>query len=106
MIVITNKDHLLVYDNKNFKHVKTIPIPLLQTVSREPNEIIGMEKSHCEDFLAVITGKKLIMKDKKLNQLFIFKRNNMYDTHDHSDLFRLHKRIVLKDIAIFDRVCP
>lgn len=29
MIIITNKDHLLVYDNKNFKHVKTIPIPLL-----------------------------------------------------------------------------
>ena len=29
----------------------------------------------------------------------------MHDANDHADLFRLHKRIILKDIPIFDKVC-
>jgi hypothetical protein len=105
MIIVTNKDQLLVYDNRNFKHIKTIPIPLLTTQTREANEIIGIQKSHCEESLAIISGKNLVMNEQKLNQLFIFKRQTIYETQDHTDIFTLYKRVILKDIPIFDRVC-
>jgi hypothetical protein len=105
MIVVTNVDHLLLYDNRNFKLVKTIPIPLLKTESREPNEIIGIQKSECENFIAVISGKNLIMNEQMQNQLFIFKRSNIYDTKNFTDLFRLHKRIIVKELPWFNKVC-
>ena len=61
MIVVTNRDKLLFYDNRGLKLIKTIPIPLLATESRESNEIIGIQKSYCEGFLAIVSGKNLIM---------------------------------------------
>ena len=57
-----------------------------------------MQKSECENFLAVISGKNLIKKEQKVNQLFIFKRAEGCE-------FALFKRIIVKDLAIFDKVC-
>jgi hypothetical protein len=54
-----------VYSNKNFRKLHKIPIPLLETETREPNEIIGMEKSPDEKFIAIVTGKNLIMNQQK-----------------------------------------
>ena len=61
IIVATNVDHLLMFENKSFKLVGKIPIPLMKTESREPNEIIGIQKSDDENFLGIISGKNLIM---------------------------------------------
>jgi|TARA_B110000285_G_scaffold233155_1_gene306101 hypothetical protein len=57
-----------------------------------------MQKSNCENFLAVISGKNLIMKEQKANQLFIFKRKQGVQ-------FELYKRIIVKDIPIMNKVC-
>lgn len=64
------------YDIDSFMEMKSsmITIPLLESQTREPNEIIGMAKDVSENFLAVISGKNLIMDQQKPNQLFIFKR--------------------------------
>jgi hypothetical protein len=35
LIMVTNRDKLLFYDNRGLKLIKTIPIPLLATESRE-----------------------------------------------------------------------
>jgi hypothetical protein len=66
-IFVTNFSSIDVYSSKNFRKVKTIPIPLLKTESREPNEIIGIQKSPDEKWLAIVTGKNLIMDEQKQN---------------------------------------
>ena len=38
----TKIDRVLVYDSINFKHIGEIPIKLLKTETREPNEIIAL----------------------------------------------------------------
>ena len=44
------------------------------------------------------------MNEQKQNQLFIFKRQPAESLFDY-DEFVLHKRIVVKEIPIFDKVC-
>jgi hypothetical protein len=61
-----------------------------------------MIKSNCEQYLAVISGKNLIMKQQKVNQLFVFKKKV---TAGPEVEFELSKRIVVKDIPIFTKVC-
>ena len=58
-----------------------------------------MRKSNCETFIAVMSGKNLIKKEQKINQLFIFKKKVQ------SVEFELFKRIVVKDIPIFNKAC-
>jgi hypothetical protein len=41
--------------------------------TREPNQVITMISSHDDEYLAVITGKKLIKDNVKTNQLFVFR---------------------------------
>ena len=74
VFLVTKTDKILMYDCLSFKLCGSIPITLLPTETREPNEIIGMEKSPCENWLAVVSGKNLVMNEQKQNQLFIFKR--------------------------------
>jgi hypothetical protein len=45
IIVVTNKDKLLIFEDKTFQKIGMIPIPLLKTETREINEVIGIEKS-------------------------------------------------------------
>ena len=74
MIFVTNINVIDVYSNKTFKKMLTIPIPLLKDEAREPNEIIGIQGSPDDMWIAIITGKNLIMDEQKQNQLFIFKK--------------------------------
>tara|TARA_B110000285_G_C15112449_1_gene611969 strand:- start:1521 stop:1688 length:168 start_codon:yes stop_codon:yes gene_type:complete len=54
-----------------------------------------MRMSVCQTFVAVMSGKNLIKKEQKINQLFIFKKKvNKVE-------FELHKRIVVKDMPEF-----
>jgi hypothetical protein len=51
---------VLIYHNLTFKFCGKIQITLLESISREKNEIIGMEVSKCEDWLAIVSGKNLV----------------------------------------------
>jgi len=63
LFVVSNINLIKFYDSDTYQEIKScmITIPLLPSVSREPNEIISMQISQKEDFLAVISGKNLIM---------------------------------------------
>ena len=63
-----------------------------------------MAKSKCENFVAIISGKNLIKDEQKQNQLFVFKRTRT--KHEfHYDKWEQIKRIVVKDIPFFNKVC-
>jgi hypothetical protein len=42
MVLISKIDQVLMFDNQNFTKCGEIPIKLLKTETREPNEVIGM----------------------------------------------------------------
>jgi hypothetical protein len=60
-ILVTNIDKVLIFEMESFKNIGNLPITLLQSETREPNQIIGMQKSPDESHIAVISGKNLIM---------------------------------------------
>jgi hypothetical protein len=93
------------FDIDSFEEIKEcqITIPLLVSKEREPNEIISMQISKDEHFLAVISGKNLIMNEQKPNQLFIFKRTKNLDP-SKMDSFQLIKRIVIREIPMFNKI--
>ena len=53
------------YDQDTFQFCGTIPIKLLSTETREPNEVIGIQKSRDENWLAIFSGKNLVMNQQK-----------------------------------------
>ena len=91
------------FDSYTYKQCGEIPIQLLDNNTREPNQVIGLQKSKCENWLAIISGKLLIQEKQKQNQLFIFKREKSADALSY-DKFELHKRIIVKDIPYFTEV--
>ena len=51
-----------------------LDITLLEdTQAREPNEIIAIQKCQNDEYIAVISGKRLIGNEEKINQLFVFR---------------------------------
>lgn len=52
---------MILFDNVYFTKCGIIPITLLKTETREPNEVIGLVKSQDENWVAIISGKNLIM---------------------------------------------
>ena len=103
LVLISKIDRVITYDNETYEEVGNIPITLLKTETREPNEVIGMVASADEEMVAVISGKNLVMDEQKQNQLFVFKKIKAPDIFSYDD-FVLHKRIVVKDIPIFKQV--
>ena len=73
-ILVSKIDKVYMLNSKTFKEFGQIPITLLKTETREPNQIIAMRKSMDENFIAIMSGKNLIKKEQKINQLFIFKK--------------------------------
>ena len=61
IFLVAKKDDIKVFDSITFAHKSHIPIKLLKTETREPNEVIGICKSKCERWIACISGKNLIM---------------------------------------------
>jgi hypothetical protein len=59
--LISKVDKIIMYSSGKFEELDRVPIKLLESVSREPNEVICMQKSEDENYLAVISGKNLIM---------------------------------------------
>ena len=67
LFLISKVDKALLYDSSSFRHLAQIPIKLLKSETREPNEIIAMQKCQNEEYLAVISGKNLIAGEQKIN---------------------------------------
>ena len=61
------RDKVICFDNETYTKVGSIPITLLKTETREPNEVIGMQKSADECMLAIISGKNLVKDEQKQN---------------------------------------
>jgi hypothetical protein len=62
-----------------------------------------MQLSNDENYIAVVSGKNLVMDEQKPNQLFIFRRIRNQNTDDH-DVFKLFKRVVIKDNPQFNKI--
>ena len=44
-----------------------MPVKLLKTETREPNEVIALAACQNEEYLGIISGKNLIMNEQKTN---------------------------------------
>ena len=66
-ILVSKIDKIFIIDAETFQKVGEIPIKLLKTETREPNQIISMTLSKNQNYLAVISGKNLVMKQQKVN---------------------------------------
>ncbi len=68
-------DKVRFFDATTYQELKnqTIPIPLLKSETREKNEVVSMQKNHDGSIIACISGKNLVMKEQKGNQLFVYK---------------------------------
>lgn len=53
------------FDSETFNQCSEIPVKLLDSDTREPNQVIGLQKSKDEKYLAVISGKNLVMDEQK-----------------------------------------
>ena len=101
--LVSKIDKVIIYDSQTFHPIDQIPITLLKADTREPNQVIAIQKSVDEQYVAIISGKLLIMDAQFCNQLFIFKRIPQPD--GVLDKFELHKRVVVREIPEFRKVC-
>ena len=103
--MVTETDKVCMYDSYTFEKVgDDLPIKLLPTETREPNEVIGIQASKCEKFICVVTGKNLVKNEQKQNQLQIIKRVPSESGDEEDDTWELYKRIIVKDIPLFNKV--
>ena len=105
--LVSKIDTIYFYDIDSFSEIIDckIKVQLLKKGAdeREPNEIITMQISSNEQLLGVITGKNLVMKEQKPNQLFLFKRIKNADP-SKMDTFVHYKIIRLKDIPAIGKI--
>ena len=66
-----------------------------------------MQKSPCENYIAIITGKNLVKEENQALQLFVFKKVVNLNVADAQDNFTLVKRMIIKDRTddYFTRIC-
>jgi hypothetical protein len=64
---VTHTTGIKIYDSANFKQIGALDITLLESKEREPNEVLTIQKCQNEEYLAVLSGKNLIMQEQKLN---------------------------------------
>ena len=61
VFLVSKIDEVFIFDIDTYQLIGKIPITLLKDQAREPNQVIGMRLSKCENYLAIISGKNLIM---------------------------------------------
>jgi len=88
--LVSQKDKILMYDSERFSKIGELSIELLPTKTREKHHIIGMKLSPNEEYLAVISGKLLIMQENHPMQLWMFKKD------DHERTFKPYSRIIIE----------
>jgi hypothetical protein len=74
---------------------------LEDTQAREPNEIIAIQKCQNDEYIAVISGKRLIGNEEKINQLFVFR----YVEGSNPAKFEKVTRVLLKEMPEFTQTC-
>ena len=96
--LVAKIDKVKIYDTDQYQECGELEIKLLPTETREPNEIIALQCCQTDEYLAIVSGKNLIMNEQKQNQLFIYRRqpDGEYGNFIH--------RVVLKDIEHFKQV--
>ena len=103
MFLCTNVDKIIMYDTRQKsigEPLGQLPIELLEDkTAREPNEVIAIQKCQNDEYIAVISGKKLIGNEEKINQLFIFQKKP--SSGDERAQFEQKYRIVLKTNEMF-----
>jgi len=61
--LVSKIDKVILYDSRSFTEIDSIPITLLKADTREPNQVIAIKKCQDEEYLAIISGKILIMNE-------------------------------------------
>ena len=102
-IIVTEINKVRIYDSVTYELCGEIKVQLLAAEGREAPQMIGIEKSKDENWLAIITGRNLVKGAQAQNQLFVFKRNPGKKAGD-KDLFEEYKWIKIRDIPEFDKV--
>lgn len=62
--LVSKTNKIVMYDSETFYEIEELPIKLQESDTREPNEILCIQKSDDEKFLAVISGKLLVMNNQ------------------------------------------
>ena len=113
IFLVSKVGKVIMYSSDTYKEICEIKIDLLPTETREPNEIIAMQKCQNDEYLAIITGKNLVASEQKINQLFIYRRNRKYQVTAENDdddqnlgiaPFEFVTKIVLKELSEFTDV--
>jgi hypothetical protein len=61
--VVSQIDKIIMFNSNNFMAYDEIPIKLLKAETREPNQVIAMQTSKNDEFVAIISGRILIMNE-------------------------------------------
>jgi len=69
---------------------------------RELNQVLAIQKCQNEEYIGIVTGNNLIRGEQRVKQIFIFKRQR---EDGKPDCFALEKRVIVKDMDIFKKVC-
>lgn len=93
----------MVYDSDTFEELGQIDIELPEQNTRELSQVLAIQKSHDEEYIALITGKILIMNEQKPSQLIVYRRVN--DGMLTRGEFELVKSLCLEDFDVFQKVC-
>ena len=83
------------YCSHSLELLLEFPIKLYENQTREQNVVVSIAKSEDEEYLAFISGKRLLADEKSLNQLFIYQRRYNGDSTMNFDYVHL-KTIDLK----------
>ena len=102
MLCVTVRDKIKLVDTTHFKECGEIPITLFKSESREDTQVLSMQLCQNEQYLAVLTGLKLINNKNQINQCYIFKR--VKGSCDKDDTWKQEKRCVIKDYQEDQRI--
>ena len=105
--VVSQGDTIQFFDISTYKAIPSCKIKIdlpEDNGEREPNEIIAIEISQNQEFMAVIGGQNLIMDIEQPNMLYIFKRVQN-QIPGEMDQFELHKQIFIKEVKQLHGIC-
>ena len=98
MLCVTVRDKIKLMDTTHFKECGEIPITLFKSESREETQVLSMQLCQNEQYLAVLTGLRLINDRTQINQCYVFKRVKKDPNRPHKeDQWELEKRCVIKE---------
>lgn len=100
---MTEINKVRIYDCTTFELKGEVKVQLLAKDGREEPQMIGIEKSKDENWIAIITGRNLVKGAQAQNQLFVYRRIPGKTASD-KDLFEEYKWIKIRDIPEFDKV--